>query len=110
MAAGFTVRASVLESGSGRVSQLQSDCEQVASAVTATLDALAGAAGDAGVQHAAEGVAKAATEGFLNAAAGYQHTAASLTQNAQGYRQAEDKNTASVRSIRMPAPPVGARG
>jgi hypothetical protein len=86
---GFTVRPGVLESGSGQVSGLQDQCEQVAAVVAAVLDELAGAAGDPGVQAAAEGVARAAARRFLDAAAGYQHTAGNLGQAAQGYRHAE---------------------
>ena len=89
MASGFTVRPGVLESGSGQVSGLQDRCEQVAAVVAAVLDELAGAAGDPGVQAAAESVARAAARRFLDAAAGYQHTAGNLMAAAQGYRHAE---------------------
>jgi hypothetical protein len=94
VASGFTVRPGVLESGSGKVSGLQDQCEQVATVVAAVLDELAGAAGDRGVRAAAEGVARAAARRFLDAAAGYRHTAGNLRQAAQGYRQAEAAATA----------------
>ncbi len=96
MGSGFTVRPGVLESGSGQVSGLQDQCEQLAAVVAAVLDELAGAAGDPGVRAAAEGVARAAARRFLDAAAGYQHTAGNLRQTAQGYRHAEATATSQA--------------
>jgi hypothetical protein len=106
VASGFTVRPGVLESGSGQVTGLQDQCEQVAAVVTAVLDEVAGAAGDPGVQAAAESVARAAARRFLDAAAGYQHTAGNLMATAQGYRHAEaaatsQANTAGALLARM---------
>jgi hypothetical protein len=103
---GFSVRPGVLESGSGQVTGLQDQCEQVAAVVAAVLDELAGAAGDPGVQAAAEGVARAAARRFLDAAAGYQHTARNLTQAAQGYRRAEAAATSQAHAAGAPLPPV----
>lgn len=96
---GYTVHADVLASGSGQAAGLQSQCEQIMGLVAAALDALAGAAGNATVVAAARGVEVAAVRQFLNAGAGYQHTAQQLSQTAASYAGAENHAAAAVNGV-----------
>jgi hypothetical protein len=105
-AGGFTVRASVLASGSGQVQALASQCAQLAGSVTAALEQLAGSAGDAAVAKAAADAAIAANKQFLNAGAGYEYAARQLTQSAAAYGRTEQANVTATRGAasRLEAP------
>jgi len=96
---GYTVHSGALASGSGQVSGLQGECQQIAGIVSAALTALAGAAGNASVESAARGVGVAAIKQFLNADAGYQHTAQQLSQTAAAYAKAESNATSAVGGV-----------
>jgi hypothetical protein len=96
---GYTVRAGALASGSGQVCGLQGECQQIAGLVSAALAELAAGAGNALVESAARGVALAAIKQFLNADAGYQHTAQQLSQTAAAYAKAEGNATSSVSGV-----------
>jgi hypothetical protein len=97
---GYTVQPSVLSGGSGLVSDLLSECQELAGSVTEAFSALAAAAGDAGVESAARGAGVSALKQFLNAGAGFQHTAQSLVSSAATYAKAEGNATTAVTSIR----------
>jgi hypothetical protein len=96
---GYTVQPSVLTAGSEQVSELQSECEQIAGAVTEAFSALAAAAGDAGVESAARNAGLSALKQFLNANAGYQHTAQELSNTATTYANAENDAISAVNGI-----------
>jgi hypothetical protein len=98
---GYTVQPSVLRTGSGLVSDLQSEWVKLAGSVTEAFSALAAAAGDAGVESAATSVGVAAFKQFLNANAVYQHTEQSLLTSATAYANAESNATSAVTSIRL---------
>jgi len=102
---GYTVQPSALRAGSELVSDLQSECEQLAGSVTEAFTALAAAAGDAGVESAARNAGVSALKQFLNANAGFQHTAQGLLNSATTYANAESTATEAVTSIS----PGGAR-
>jgi outer membrane murein-binding lipoprotein Lpp len=96
-AGGFTVRASMLASGSGQVQGLASQCAQLAGSVTAALEQLAASAGNAAVAKAAADAAIATEKQFLDAGAGYEYAARQLTETAAAYGQAEQANVAAAR-------------
>ena len=96
---GYTVQPSVLRAGSGLISDLQGECEKLAGSVTEAFTALAAAAGDAGVESAARNAGVSALKQFLNANAGYQHTAQGLSSTATTYASAESSATSAVTSI-----------
>jgi hypothetical protein len=97
---GYTVQPSALKSGSGLVSDLLSECEQLSASVTEAFTALAAAAGHPAVESAARGAGVTALKQFLNAGAGYQHTAQGLLSSAATYAKAESSATSAVTSIR----------
>jgi hypothetical protein len=96
---GYTVQPSVLTAGSAQVSELQSECEQIAGSVTEAFSALAAAAGDPGVESAARNAGVSALKQFLNANAGYQHTAQELSSTATTYANAENDAVSAVNGI-----------
>jgi hypothetical protein len=96
---GYTVQTSALTAGSEQVSELQSECEQIAGSVTEAFTALAAAAGDAGVESAARNAGVSALKQFLNANAGYQHTAQELSNTATTYAGAENDAISAVNGI-----------
>jgi hypothetical protein len=96
---GYTVCASALASGSGQVDGLQGECQQIAGLVYAAAVELAAGAGNAVVESAARGVGMAAIKQFLNADAGYQHTAQQLSQTAAAYARAEGNATSAVGGV-----------
>jgi hypothetical protein len=96
---GYTVRAGALASGSGQVCALQDGCQQIAGLVYSAAVELAAGAGNAAVESAARGVGVAAIKQFLNADAGYQHTAQQLAQTAAAYARAEGNATSAVGGV-----------
>jgi hypothetical protein len=96
---GYTVRTDALSAGSKLAAELRSECEQLAGSVTEAFSALAAAAGDAGVESAARDAGVSAFKQFLNADAGYQHTAEGLSGTAATYAKAEGDATAAVARI-----------
>jgi hypothetical protein len=96
---GYTVQPSVLRAGSTQVSDLQSEWTKLAGSVTEAFSALAAAAGDAGVESAAQGAGVSALKQFLNANAGYQHTTQGLLNSATTYANAESNAISAVTSV-----------
>lgn len=93
---GYTVQPGALTAGSQQVGELQSECRQIASSVTEAFAALAAAAGNAGVESAARNAGVSALKQFLNANAGYQHTARELSNTAATYAKAEADAASAV--------------
>jgi catalase (peroxidase I) len=89
----------MLTAGSKQVSELQSECEQIAGSVVEALTALAVAAGDVGVESAARNAGVSALKQFLNANAGYQHTVQNLSNTAATYAKAENEATSAVNGM-----------
>jgi hypothetical protein len=96
---GYTVHPGALTAGGKMVSELQSECRQLAGSVTEAFTALAAAAGDAGVESAARNAGVSALKQFLNANAGYQHTAQELSNSATTYANAENDATSAVNGV-----------
>jgi hypothetical protein len=86
---GFTVRSSVLASGSGQMKAMTGQCGSAAGTVTETLSGMRAAAGHPQVTAALAGAADAAGRAFLDAALLYGHVTEGLARSAHFYDSAD---------------------
>ena len=89
MSQGFTVRPSGLQAGSQDVAAMQSRCQGIAQYIVMTLQAMAGAAGHAGLAAAFSDAAGKGGRGYTGAWAAYGHASQGLAASAKNYLHAE---------------------
>lgn len=96
---GYSVHPSALTAGGKQIAELQSECTKLASSVTEAFSALGAAAGNAKVVSAASSTGVTALQRFLDANAGYEHTAQELSNSAATYAKAENDSASAVNGI-----------
>jgi hypothetical protein len=86
---GFTVKPSGLDAGSQDMSGLQARCQLIAEYAMATLTAMAGSAGHAGLASALDGATGKSRRWYTGAWAAYGHASQGLATSSKTYASAD---------------------
>jgi hypothetical protein len=99
MSQGFTVKTSGLDTGSQDMAGLQERCQLIAEYAMATLTAMAGSAGHAGLASALNGASGKSRRWYTGAWAAYGHASQSLSASSKTYSGADQGVANQVSSV-----------